>query len=283
MNVRQLITNLTSPQLTKLAENTSVKIKQLKDKYIFQSKTMQELFTDVFEYKGNEKNIIYLKNRTTGKPTPIIVKVTNQTYLNNPNYIVEDIDFINPKTKQTIAHKHYYIKTLKDKKIMYQGEMATYSTEIAGAGIRMDQIQIARAIDEGIDFIPRTSYPQSLIYHIKMGFLPTENSLKVFSLKEAKNYLKNFYKTHNKYLDKKYFEPLIFRNNNEFFIDKDWVMTKAYIDKCQEILDKSKQYRIDNFDHFYILLKLKEEELEKWKKLLERFPILDKISITKNV
>ena len=282
MNIRPLITKLTSPQLTKLAENTSVKIKQLKDKYVFQSKTMQELFTDIFEYKGNEKNIIYLKNRTTGKPAPVIVEIFNTPYLSKNDLLVEDINLYDINTKQLIAHKHYYIKTLKNEKVMYQGEMETYSSDYIGAGIRLDQIQIARALEQGIQKIPRTAYPQAIIFHLKMGFLPNNLNIGITSKKELNKYIKKICEQYRKYIPNKYIEPLVTENKGNFYLEKNWTITKACIQKCEDILDTSNP-QIRNFDDFPIFMTLDKEELTKWKTLIEKHPILDKLSFQKNL
>jgi len=284
MNIRNIITQLKSPRLYRTHKTSAKEISKLKEQFVFQSRTLNELFTDAFEYKGKEKGIIYLKDKITGRPTPVIVKISQKPYFfNKRNMVEESVYLINPKTKTVIADKHYDLKNIdKNKKIMYQGEMHSYDDNFVGAGIRMDQIQIARALELGIEYVPRTSYPQAIIYHLKMGFLPIEDLQLLHSIKELKKCIKSTYQNFHKKLPQKYFKPLIKQNNHKFYLDKGWTITRASILKCQEILKKAQNTRIKDFDSFAIQLQLRNEELEKWKNLLKKYPILNKLNPIEN-
>ena len=284
MNIHKLITKLTSPYLCQASRKSVKEVSRLKNELVFQSKTMKELFTDAYEYKGAEKGIIYLKDKLSRKPTPVRVEVVQNPFMGNKNHVVENVYLVNPTNNLVIADKNYDIKILENgKKIMYQGSMSTYDPNFIGAGIRMDQIQIARALELGIDSIPRSSYPQSIIYHIKMGFLPLENIEPMRSLSSIKKYIKSNYKDNNyTKLPIKYFRPIVVQKDNKFYLDKSWMLVRAWVVKCKEVLAKTQKTRVRGYDTFTIGLKLTGNELNTWKNLLKDFPILDKLKPIKD-
>lgn len=283
MNINKLMTLVKSPRLYKTSRKSSQEVLRLKQELLFQSKTMKELFTDAFEYKGNEKGVIYLMDRATGKPTPVLVKIKQNPFMGKKEHVVENLYLINPENNLIVAHKHYDINLVEGgKKIMYQGEMGTYDTNFVGAGIRLDQIQIARALEIGAESIPRSSYPQSVIYHMKMGFLPIENLELMKSTRALNKYARRNYKSHYSKLSSKYFKPIVVRKENKFYLDKDWTLVRACVLKCKEVLESTKKSRVRGFDSFIIRMQLSGEELAKWKKILEKFPILDKLKPIEN-
>jgi len=277
MYIHKIISYIKAPKLYRISKKSEQTINQIKNKYLFQSQTMKELFTDAYEYKGNEKGIIYIKNRLTQKPTPVIVKMRQSQY-NSNNTVVEDIDFINPKTNKRIAHKHYYIKSTNGKHYMYPGKMQCYNPEYAGAGIRMDQIQIERALQLGVENIPRVSFPQAILYHLKMGFLPTNNYQKVTNFNKLKNYAKENHLDYSRQIPYQYFTPILIEKDGRFHVDRNWTIANACIKKCQEILEKNSKHRILHLDKFTFPLNLSGKELVKWKKIIEKYPILNKLN-----
>lgn len=282
MKIYKLITQISEPRLYKASKKSIKEVMEIKQKYLMKSKLLQELFTDEFEYKGNKKGIVLLKNRTTGEPVPVKVDISQKVFSEHTQMSVESCKLYDIEKEQLIAQKDYYLKKQGSKTIMYQGEMLSVKPEYAGAGIRMDQIQIARAVELGVDSIPRTACAQAIIYHTKMGFLPKEDALYIDNIKDANNFIKGLYTKLDTNLPPQVFYPIIFEREGLFFLDRNWTLASACLKKCQQILEATQSHRILDFDNFTVLMKLSGKELAKWRDLLQEHPILEKLNPIRN-
>lgn len=58
-----------------LSKESAGKIKSVEEENAFHSKTLEELFTEKYDYKGSEPDTIYVKNLLTGEPEAVKVDI----------------------------------------------------------------------------------------------------------------------------------------------------------------------------------------------------------------
>lgn len=107
--------------------------------------------------------------------------------------------------------------------------------KLKGVGIRLDQLQIERALQLEIENIPRISEPQATIYHTKMGFLPEEKQL--IPLKSIKN-LKHLYEEIFACLTFNIndISPIVLEENGKFYLDINRSIYNINFKKWKEII-----------------------------------------------
>lgn len=275
MYIKKLITRITSPKLSGLAKQSAVRMKQYKDENVFKSSVLQELMTDTFEYRGDFKNTFLVKNRETGKPAELVVDIFQKPYIPSLHMIEESYVVTDPANNRIVGKKNYILKKFADGKFkMHQGEMENYNPMYAGVGVRLDQLQIERALQLGIDSIPRTSYPESILYHTKMGFLPSELDLEpVKNTLQLKNYVDEDF---CKYIPKRYFQPVVVEKDGRFFLDTNKTLADASLRRSKDILAETGHHRILDLSPINVYMSLAGEELQKWKQLIKKHPLLEK-------
>ena len=276
--INKLITNIISPNLSQAARQSAERMRHFREDNVFHSHVLQELLTDKFEYTGNKPYTLFVKNRKTGEPVEMSVKVTKEKDRVCKNLLREVYQLIDNENQNLIGTKDFYIKKLENGSYrMYQGFMANDNPNYAGVGVRLDQMQIERALQLGIECIPRTSYPESLIYHTKMGFLPLEKYLEpVRNMTQLKNYLYKDFKPYEQDIPLNYFNPVVVEKEGNFFIDKNKTLAYASMQKSRDILQKSGHHRIVDLSYVPVYLALAGEELERWKNIIKNHPLLSK-------
>lgn len=151
--------------------------------------------------------------------------------------------------------------------IMHTGAMHNYSSDIKGIGFRGDQIQIERALANGITTIPREAAAQATLFHAKMGFLPIESDLRpVKSYKEALDIIKS--ELGWGYQCKKKIKPIIVRKKGKFYLDMNKTKANTNINEVNYRQKQKGKQRVD-FTGDNTELELKGKELEHWKNLIE--------------
>ena len=286
-HISKIITKIASSKLTKAAKKSALRMEQYKDENLFQSSMLRELMTDRFEYKGSRLDTILVKNRETGHPVKLQVKVKQEPYLSPERHMLRELyELVDTDAKCVVGEKDFYLKRFKDGTYkMFQGHMNNYNPDYVGVGIRLDQMQIERALSLGIDYIPRTSFPGAIIYHTKMGFLPVEKSLdEVKNFKQVKDFLEEDLKTLS-ILDDisfSYFKPFITNKEDKFYIDLNKTKALASYAKSRDILAKSGHHRILNMNKDCVYMALQGKELEQWREILKSHPILSKLSCVFN-
>ena len=70
-----IIGNITKSKLSALSKESAERIKSVEEENAFHSKTLEELFTEKYDYKGSEPDTIYVKNLLTGEPEAVKVDI----------------------------------------------------------------------------------------------------------------------------------------------------------------------------------------------------------------
>lgn len=280
MNVNRIISRILYPKLTTAAKHSAQKFQHIKEEEVFRSKTLRELLTDRFEYKGNEPNIILLKDTATGEPVEAFVDIVQEPEATG--YMVREIYRLWTKDKKTlIGEKDFFLQeNLKNHIIMIHGNMENCNHAYSGVGIRLDQMQVERALQLGVKSIPRISYPQAILFHIKMGFLPMQTFLqRLKSLKDVQKIPEGAFglAVHDIPLKNMRSNPFIVKMDNEYYLDVNKTVAMSAVDLCRKILKNTGEHRVTGLDIATIRMSLRGQELEKWRQIIQRHPILSRL------
>ncbi len=273
-SISQVVSSLIKPKLTKAAMMSKNVLQDCEKKYAFNSKTLKTLFTDEFCYKGNIPNTILVKDSKTGLPTQLTVELVRQDG-------IEKCRFADSKN-HSVAHKIYFLIMNAFKKYeILPGFMSNDSNgSLTGIGIRLDQIQIERALQKKIECIPLCSLPKALIFHLKMGFLPSEGDLlKVKSYKEVLKY-KEKYEQDFPQLKQYSLLPIVVQKKRSFYIDRNKTHAVTVLRKLEQELKNCRDKCLaDLHDVAGISMELSGKALEHWKTLIAKQPILPNIKV----
>lgn len=280
MNVNRIISRILYPKLTTAAERSAMQFQQMKEKNVFRSKTLQELLSDRFEYKGNEPNIILIKDKTTGNPVEVFVDIKQDVAVLG-DIIREEYSIWTKDKKSLLGEKDFFIKKVSlDNVCMVQGNMENCNPLYSGVGIRLDQMQIERALQLGIKSIPRTSYPQAIIFHTKMGFLPlTTQLIKLKNLKVVNKFSEHEFKlaVYDIPVENMRSNPFVVKMDGEYYLDVNKTVAMSSVDMCEDILANTNEGRVLGLDISGIRMSLRGEELEHWKDIIKEHPILSRL------
>ena len=280
MNINKIISKIFYRKLETVTKSSTNKLQQIKEKEVFHSKTLQELMSDRFEYKGAEPNIILVKDNITGKPVEVCVDIIQEP--DATGRVVREVYRLWTKDKKKlIGIKDFYLKKNTDKTVtMFQGNMVNCNPAYSGVGIRLDQMQIERALQMGVKSIPRVSYPQAILFHIKMGFLPRTTSLeKLKSLKDVQKISEDALglAVHDIPLKNIRSNPFIVKMDDKYYLDINKTIAMSAIDLCRKILKNTGVNRVIGLDIATIRMSLRGQELEKWRQIIQQHPILSRL------
>lgn len=279
LSVKNTITLTLNSKLAEAAEK-SRRIMQKYKENAFKSKTISEMLSDKFEYKGKRPGIIYIKNAKNGRPVEAKLVVDRQYIANFPGAMQETYS-LKDDYNRLIGEKTFIVKRNNDGTYrMLPGEMVNYSRDFSGVGFRLDQIQIERALMLNISAIPRDATAKATLYHTKMGFLPVENRL--VELRDGDNlddFVKKEFNSYRKSIPLEKFVPIVVQKDGKFYIDINKTIANANLQKCKEIIERTKVRRILALEAAMSYLRLGGEELMRWKKLLEGHSILERLKI----
>lgn len=254
-------------------------MQKYKDENIFNSKVMKELLTDTFDYKGSKPNTVLVKDAKTGKPVEL--KVFFARSLNsseNKSRKKEHWQLLDKKCNLIAENIYFVDKDANGKLSMTSCYIENYNKDYIGAGFRLEQLHIERAIQLGLDRIHRTSKAEALPFNTKMGFLPIQTTLtKIESIKDLLHLTKECFSLGNAGIPIKNFNPIIIEKNGEFFIDVNKTQAKTTLDFCKEKMKQFNKQRVKNINVRTIETILKDKEFEKWQNIMQKQSILSKL------
>ena len=254
------------------------RIKSVEEENVFHSKTLEELFTEKYDYKGSEPDLIYVKNLLTNEPEAVRVKIEIKP--NKKFTFFQELYMLFDNNGTKIGQKDFSYRRMPDGKyVMYSGEMDNFSKIYGGVGIRLDQMHIERAMQLGVDSIPREALPKATLYHTKMGFLPIEKKLvQLKSINQVKNFTEAEFCYKAKSIPLHEFEPVIVQKGTKFYIDVNKTQTLTNLKMCKQQIEKTGFRRILHLDSTYANLTLSGQELLRWKEIIKGHEILPKLS-----
>lgn len=276
--VAKIYANITKSKLSDLAKKSVERIKSVEEENVFHSKTLEELFTEKYDYKGSEPDLIYVKNLLTNEPEAVRVKIEIKP--NKKFTFFQELYMLFDNNGTKIGQKDFSYRRMPDGKyVMYSGEMDNFSKIYGGVGIRLDQMHIERAMQLGVDSIPREALPKATLYHTKMGFLPIEKKLvQLKSINQVKNFTEAEFCYKAKSIPLHEFEPVIVQKWTKFYIDVNKTQTLTNLKMCKQQIEKTGFRRILHLDSTYANLTLSGQELLRWKEIIKGHEILPKLS-----
>lgn len=276
--VAKIYANITKSKLSDLAKKSVERIKSVEEENVFHSKTLEELFTEKYDYKGSEPDLIYVKNLLTNEPEAVRVKIEIKP--NKKFTFFQELYMLFDNNGTKIGQKDFSYRRMPDGKyVMYSGEMDNFSKIYGGVGIRLDQMHIERALQLGVDSIPRESLAKATLYHTKMGFVPIEKKLvQLKSINQVKNFTEEEFCYKAKSIPLNEFEPIIVQKGRKFYIDVNKTQTLTNLKMCKQQIEKTGFRRILHLDSTYANLTLSGQELLRWKEIIKGHEILPKLS-----
>lgn len=276
--VAKIYANITKSKLSDLAKKSVERIKSVEEENVFHSKTLEELFTEKYDYKGSEPDLIYVKNLLTNEPEAVRVKIEIKP--NKKFTFFQELYMLFDNNGTKIGQKDFSYRRMPDGKyVMYSGEMDNFSKIYGGVGIRLDQMHIERAMQLGVDSIPREALPKATLYHTKMGFLSIEKKLvQLKSINQVKNFTEAEFCYKAKSIPLHEFEPVIVQKGTKFYIDVNKTQTLTNLKMCKQQIEKTGFRRILHLDSTYANLTLSGQELLRWKEIIKGHEILPKLS-----
>lgn len=169
---------------------------------VFNSKTLDTLFYNP-RFRATEPNTCMIQSRTTGEPVKVHIDTSIDTFGNKKwkstdYYKVvlspadqQEISLQNADTQSllyfpsTLGSKYFSIENKHGRKIANYGSMSSNADNLAGIGIREDEVQIKEALSQGIKSISRRAFAHAIWYHLKMGFTPVQQLRRVKSIKDV--------------------------------------------------------------------------------------------------
>lgn len=273
-----IIGNITKSKLSALSKESAERIKSVEEENAFHSKTLEELFTEKYDYKGSEPDTIYVKNLLTGEPEAVKVDIEIKPDANF-NFAQETYRLLDKEGHEAGKKNFSYRKMPGGRYVMYSGQMDNFSKIYGGVGIRLDQMHIERALQLGVDSIPRESLAKATLYHTKMGFVPIEKKLvQLKSINQVKNFTEEEFCYKAKSIPLNEFEPVIVQKGRKFYIDVNKTQTLTNLKMCKRQIEKTGFRRILYLDSTYTNLTLSGQELLRWKEIIKGHEILPKLS-----
>lgn len=279
-SIKRLFTTDSKQTLRAAVEASKEIMQKYRDENVFKSNTMKELLTDRFDYTGYRPNTILLKNMSTGEPIKAQVKFTTKVE-DRCKKKLKEVFTITDEYQRELGTKDYSIQRLENGKcVMYAGDMESHTREIAGVGVRLDQMQIERALQLGIDVLPRDALTKATYYHTMMGYLPIENKLvEVESPKQIQKIIAKEFEYRIGTIPIEDFVPIIIERNGKFYLDINKTQANANLNMCKKIIQRTNARRILDLHSRQTELELKGKELEHWKSLIAGHEILPALNL----
>lgn len=276
--IGKIIGNITKPKLSELSKESAEKLRSIEEENVFHSKTLEELFTEKYDYKGSEPNTIYVKNLLTGEPAELKVEVNIESD-NRYTFSKETYRLLDSEGNKAGEKTFSYRRKPGGRYVMYSGDMDNFSKIYGGVGIRLDQMQIERAMQLGVDYIPRESLPHATLYHTKMGYLPVEKKLvELKKIRQVQNFTEEEFRSRAKSIPLNEFDPVIVQKGRRFFLDVNKTQTLTNLKICKKMVEEKGLYRILNLSSTHSQLALTGKELQKWKEIIKGHEILPKLN-----
>lgn len=239
----------------------------------FNSKTLNTLFYDE-RFVSKNKDTTIVISRETGEPVKVYkdIFVENmQTRVNGTTTYCDLVLYSDEAKNHGIGSKKFRIENYSKNSRMAAGYMQNFDKDLIGLGIREDEYQIETAIERGFKSIPRISYPQALLYHLKMGFTPVQKLIRVRTEEKVNSLLKE---TANqaRTIKNENFTPVIVERKGLFgkryYFDENTTLALAYLRTIRANLANKTTSRPDVINGTNIDLELTGENLQKWADML---------------
>lgn len=257
-------------------------VKELK-RESFNSETLRTLFYDK-RFQSDKEGVTRVLLRETGEPAEVRIEVeTDKKMKVQSGKVVSYYDvFVYKNNGDKIGKKTFYIEHKSKRKKMKQGYMESRDNDYIGLGIREDQKQIETAFEEGIDYIPRTSYPEALQYHLKMGFTPIQHLRRVRCKADVEKMLSDILDEVDDFTREKV-TPVIAEKRGLFgkryFLDENTTLALTYLRTVKEFFLNNKNVpRPKSIEGDNVELELKGDNLKVWRNILSGKPMFDGIN-----
>ena len=238
----------------------------------FNSKTLKTFFTED-AYKTTKPNTVIVQSRATEKPVEIVYEC-----IHNISKKFEDFtfSFFRPNDKSSrVAMKDFVIERsffpfLKPK--FDCGLMQTNVEDFVGLGVRADELQVKEAISKGVSKISRMSTPKATLYHVRMGYLPKPELVRVRSSREIMSQI--FKMTQFSDIDRKFYTPIIVVKKGLFgpryYIDTNTTQAIAnirhinYVSCGNPLIAKGMHFSSD-----HIRMELSGKNFDTWRRMID--------------
>lgn len=246
-----------------------------KKENVLNSATLREMFTPQYIYRGEKPNTYLVKSLETNRPVEIQAEMKkSRSLFYEPDSHTDFYQYrFYDKFRNELGYKTFYINyksSEKGFKQMYIGYMENEANELyKGLGVRAEEIQIKAALDNNIEYIPRSACGSATLYHTKMGFLPqTDDLLEVKSEFDVNRY-KNGLSRRSKDIKQKNFQPIIVEKDGKYYIDVSKTQALANVAEIRDRLAEGYSFNdLETLDLDSSPLSLSGEELEYWKNLI---------------
>jgi len=256
--------------LENLLTNSQKTYELFKKGNVLNSSTLKEMFTPKYIYKGDTPNTVLVKSLKTNKPVKVFWKDKGKQHGEQRLY---DYWFYD-KNNQYIGEKSFCIESFPvppgAEKEMIAGYMSSDANDMyIGLGVREEELQVKKALENDINIIPRSALGPATLYHIKMGYLPkTDDLLEVQSENEV-NFHMNGIRRKSPDIREKNFTPIITKEGDKYYIDVNLTQAVANVKEIKDRLAEGETKKeIGNLDMEGIPMSLSGKEFEYWKNLI---------------
>jgi hypothetical protein len=152
------------------------------------------------------------------------------------------------------------------------GRMQTNIEDLVGLGIRADELQIREAIKQGVSKIGRISTPKATLYHVRMGYMPKPELVRVRSVQDINSQLSQM--TYYSDIDKKFYTPIIVKKKGLFgpryYLDTNTTQAIANIrhinyESCgNPLIAKGLHFSSDHIE-----MELSGKNLDTWRRMID--------------
>ncbi len=248
------------------------------------SKTLDELYTDVFRPQHTQSNTTTVKSLKTGKPVNIDLKCKfidgkseNETHmLKYYAYLSEGNSYLGSKTFGIRTNP--YTKTKE-----FEGGFirSKHNDEYSGVQIRLLQAACEEANRNGLKSMPLCALFPAVNFHTMMGFRPKAHcNEEVRTMKDIYNALNDLRTYYPNILDSKS-EPVLAKDGDKYFFDGNRTLFCAVIKENINALKNGKRHlplKTTNIDNA-IDMELSGDEFDKWIERSKGFEIMSEKGI----
>ncbi len=256
--------------LENLLTNSQKTYELFKKENVLNSATLKEMFSPEYTRKGQKPNTFLVKSLKTNKPVEVFWEDRGLRHGEKRLY---DYYFFDRKN-HLIGEKCFCIQPLSAPSTtgreMVAGYMSSDTNNIySGLGVREEELQIKRALENDINIIPRSSLGPATLYHLKMGYLPKTDELLAVNSENEVNYHMNDIMRNSPDIRKDNFIPIIKKEGSKYYIDVNLTQAVANVKEIKNRLAEGETIKeIGNLNIEGVPLTLSGKEFDYWKNLI---------------